>query len=233
VTVLGCSDLAAGYGRVQIIDGVSLEIEAGECLALLGKNGMGKTTLLKALTGISDQFAGEVTVLGTPVSDWPTHRIMRLGVSYVFQDEPLFEDLTVEENLRLGGLRLKDFAAARDDVIKLFPRLAERKKQKAGDLSGGEQKMLMIARALLPRPSLVLLDEVSEGLQPAARDMLGTTLASYRDERRTAVLLVEQNVGFALSVADRFAVLLGGRIAEQGRVDDAEAVANIEQHMIL
>jgi urea transport system ATP-binding protein len=238
VTLL-CENVHAGYGAVRILTDVSLTVAPGECLALLGKNGMGKTTFLKAISGVAERFSGRVSACGQDVSDWPTHKIIRLGVSYIPQEEPIFEDLTVEDNLRLGAMGTKnrlgttDYATARAAVIEMFPRLGDRKNQKAGTLSGGEQKMLIIARAFLSRPRLVLIDEVSEGLAPALHDTLAEVIRTCREEWGTAVLLVEQNIDFALGIAERFAVLSGGRIVEKGSVADRQAVAAIEQHMIL
>ena len=230
---LVCEGLTAGYGKVRILWDVSLEVEQGECVALLGKNGMGKTTLLKALMGIADRHEGTLTMCGTQVGRWPTHRIVGLGVSYVAQEEPVFGDLTVEENLRLGGLRVSDYGAARRRVTDVFPRLGERLRQKAGTLSGGERKMLMIGRAILPEPKLVMMDEVSEGLQPSARDVVSATLTEYRTKTNAAIFLVEQNLEFALATANRFVVLNGGRIVETGDTGDADAASKIVRHMTL
>jgi ABC-type branched-subunit amino acid transport system ATPase component len=229
---LVCEQLSGGYGRIRILNDLSLNVQPGECVALLGKNGMGKTTFLKTVMSLTQRFSGSVNVCGQDVSSWPTHRIVKLGVSYVPQDQPIFSDLTVEENLRLGGLGVKDYAAARARVVEYFPRVGERAKQKAGTLSGGEQRMLIIARALLPRPKLVVFDEVSEGLQPGMRDRLSQVLRNYRDEQGAAILLIEQNLDLALSTADRFAVLTGGRIVEEGSVADPAAVEQIERHMV-
>ncbi len=230
---LVCEGLTAGYGKVRILWDLSFDVKEGECVALLGKNGMGKTTLLKAMMGIADRHEGSLAMCGEDVTGWPTHRIVRLGVSYIAQEEPIFGDLTVEENLRLAGLGLRDYAASRAQVVDLFPRLGERTRQRAGTLSGGERKMLMIGRALLPRPRLVLLDEISEGLQPSIRNLLVESLNEYRERARAAIFLVEQNLGFALAAADRFAVLSGGRIIEAGDADDRDAAAKIERHMTL
>jgi branched-chain amino acid transport system ATP-binding protein len=230
---LHCSDLSVDYGKVRIIWDVSLDLEPGRALAVLGKNGMGKTTLLKGLMGLATRSSGAIAMCGEEVTGWPTHRIVRLGVSYVAQDKPVFGELTVEENLRLVGLRGAQFRSALADVTDMFPRVGERLAQKAGTLSGGERKMLMVARALLPRPALVVLDEVSEGLQPSMRDLFARVLNGYREQCGAAVLVVEQNLEFALGVADSFAVLSGGRIVEQGVSDDAAAVAQIDRHMTL
>jgi ABC-type branched-subunit amino acid transport system ATPase component len=230
---LVCESFTAGYGKVRILWEVSFEVREGECVALLGKNGMGKTTLVKAMMGIADRFTGTLAICGQNVTSWPTHRIVRLGVSYVAQEEPIFGDLSVEDYLRLGGLGVRDYASARREVVGIFPRLGERTRQKAGTLSGGERKMLMLGRALLLRPKLVMLDEVSEGLQPSFRDLLIDKLTEYRLKTGASIFLVEQNVAFALAAADRFVVLSGGRIVETGDSHDQGAAARIERHMTL
>lgn len=230
---LRCESFSAGYGKVQILREISLHVEPGECVALLGKNGMGKTTLLKSMMGIADRHGGQLSMCGTPADKLPTHTIIGLGVSYVAQEEPVFGDLTVDENLRLGGLRVSNYNEARRRVTDIFPRLGERLGQKAGTLSGGERKMLMIGRAILSEPALVMLDEVSEGLQPSARDVVSNTLTEYRKRTNAAIFLVEQNLEFALATADRFVVLNGGRIVETGETTDDAAVSKIVRHMTL
>jgi branched-chain amino acid transport system ATP-binding protein len=230
---LRCEELVAGYGRVVVLPALSLEVQQGECLALLGKNGMGKSTFLKGLLGLATQSGGRVSVLGQDVTGWHTHDIVRLGVSYAPQELPIFGDLTVDENLRVGGLRASDYGAARNAVTELFPRLGERLRQKAGTLSGGERKMLLVARALLPRPSLILLDEISEGLQPSARDLLANALNQYREQSGCALLLVEQNLQFALGVSQRFAVLSNGVIVNEGPVTADLDVDEINRHLTL
>lgn len=228
-----CESFSAGYGKVQILREISLHVDEGECVALLGKNGMGKTTLLKSMMGIADRHGGELTMCGNRVEQLPTHAIVRLGVSYVAQEEPVFGDLTVDENLRLGGLRVDDYGAARRRVTDVFPRLGERLGQKAGTLSGGERRMLMIGRAVLSDPGLVMLDEVSEGLQPSARDGVSATLDEYRQRTNASIFLVEQNLEFALQTASRFVVLNGGRIVETGDTADPDAASKIVRHMTL
>jgi branched-chain amino acid transport system ATP-binding protein len=218
---------------VPIVRDVSLDVRHGECIALLGKNGMGKSTLLKVLLGIAQRHNGSVRMLDRDVTGWPTHRIVRLWVSYVAQDEPIFGDLTVAENLRLGGLKAADYGAAKARVLRLFPRLGERQGQRAGTLSGGERKMLMIGRALLPDPRLVMLDEVSEGLQPSMRQVLVDALRAYRERTGATILLVEQNLEFAFAAADRFVVLTGGSIVDEGDVDEPTAAESIERHLTL
>jgi branched-chain amino acid transport system ATP-binding protein len=230
---LSCEGLTAGYGKVRIVRDVAFSVGAGECVAVLGKNGMGKTTLLKSLLGIAHRHEGVVRMLGRDVSTWRTHRIVRLGVSYVAQEEPIFGDLTVAENLRLGGLRISDYAAAQERVVAIFPRLGERLRQRAGTLSGGERKMLMVGRALLPEPRLVLLDEVSEGLQPSMRSLLVDALTGYRERTGASICLVEQNLEFAFVAADRFFVLTGGSVVDEGLLSDTGARADIERHLTL
>lgn len=231
--MLSCDRLAAGYGKVQILWDLSLSLGPGECLALVGKNGMGKTTLLKAIMGLATRQGGTVSVLDRDVSRALTHDIVGLGVAYVAQDEASFDDMTVDDNLRLGALRVDDYGSARDDAIRAFPILGERLRQKVGTLSGGERKMLLVARALISSPRLVILDEVSEGLQPSIRDALARRLAEYRAASSASIFIVEQNLHFALRVADRFAVLNTGRIVEEGDAADPEAAAKIERHMTL
>jgi len=231
--MLTCDRLGAGYGKVQIVWDLSLRVGPGECVALVGKNGMGKSTLLKAIMGVATRQGGTVSIAERDVSAARTHEIVRLGVAYVAQDEASFEDMTVDENLRLGALRVSDYARARDAAIAGFPILGERLGQRVGTLSGGQRKMLLVARALIASPKLVILDEVSEGLQPSVRDALAERLLDYRRTSAASIFIVEQNLQFALRVADRFAVLNGGRIVEEGDAADAQAPALIERHMTL
>jgi branched-chain amino acid transport system ATP-binding protein len=230
LTVAG---LEGGYGESPVLHGVSLDVRRGEIFAILGKNGMGKTTLLKTVMGLLPSRAGRVELLGEDVSGWPTYRITRLGVSYVPQEKSIFQDLSVEENLRLALRDSSGFADRLDIVADSFPVLKARHRQRAGTLSGGEQKMLLIGRALLSRPDVILVDEISEGLQPAMVTRFREVLARERLQRGVAVVLVEQNVGFALSLADRYAVLKVGAVVESGRAGDAGARERVERHLVL
>lgn len=209
---LSVKGLSAGYGSATIVRDVSLSVEPGSSLAVLGRNGMGKTTLVRAILGYLRNRLGSVQVLGQDVVGWPTHRVIRMGVGYGPQDAAIFPDLTVDENLRLSSLRVKDYEAARDRVLEHFPILGQRLRQRAGTLSGGEQKMLVLSRALIPEPQLVILDEISEGLQPSILNRARDVLLAERERRPLAMLLVEQNMDFALSVADRIAVLQVGEV---------------------
>ncbi len=225
--------LEGGYGESPVLRGVTLEAGRGEIFAILGKNGMGKTTLLKTIMGLLPPRGGRVDVLGRDVTRWLPYRITRLGVSYVPQEKSIFQDLTVEENLRLALRETADFDERLATVARWFPVLAARRRQRAGTLSGGEQKMLLIGRALMTRPRVVLVDEITEGLQPAMITRLLEVLAEERRTHGTTIVLVEQNVTFALALADRYAVLKVGSVVETGRAADPGARENIERHLVI
>jgi urea transport system ATP-binding protein len=215
---LEISRLSSGYRGAAVVRELSLDVQSGEIVALLGKNGMGKSTVLKTVMGLLAATSGSVKLLGDEVAGQPAYRVARRPVAYSPQERALFQDLSVEQNLRLAPVDQKEFAAQMARVGDLFPVLAQRLNQRAGTLSGGEQKMLLVARALISRPRLMLVDEISEGLQPSVIERLAEVLKAERDGAGTAILLVEQNVNFALSIADRYAVLKLGEIIEQGRV---------------
>ncbi|HET7566910.1 MAG TPA: ABC transporter ATP-binding protein [Gaiellaceae bacterium] len=208
---LAVRDLRAGYGSAVIVDGVSFDVPEHGALAVVGRNGMGKTTLLKALTGYVRPSAGSVELGGRRVTGMPTYRLARLGVAYTPQEQSLFGDLSVAENLSIGTSGRAD-AELRDEILSTFPVLAERLRQRAGTLSGGEQKMLTLAKALAMRPSVLLLDEISDGLGPAVVAAAGDVLESLRSRFGCTILMVEQNLDLSLRIADRVAVLKLGRI---------------------
>jgi ABC-type branched-subunit amino acid transport system ATPase component len=191
---------------------------------------MGKTSLLKTLLGFLPAWRGAITLAGKDVTRMPPHLKRRLGLVYVPQDHALFQDLTIRDNLRLGLLSDRDFDAALDRVGQWFPVLTQRLQQRAGTLSGGEQKMLIVARALMARPEVVLLDEVTEGLQPSLVDRLSDVLTQFRQDVGTSMIVIEQHLPFALGIADRYLVFKRGEIVDSARVD-AEAAARIEAHM--
>lgn len=205
--------LNAGYGPVQVLHGLSFEARAGEVTCLMGRNGVGKTTLLKAVMGLVRPQAGEVTLDGLRISDLPAARVAGQGLGYVPQGRRLFGDLTVEENLQIGLMARRRGAATRARVLELFPRLGERLRQVSRTLSGGEQQMLAIARALCLEPSVLLLDEPTEGLQPSMIRLIRDTVIALRAEG-VGVVLVEQRVEAALEMADRIAFMDHGRIVE-------------------
>ena len=224
---LELDSVSSGYGLAVVVRDVALDIRPGEIFALLGKNGMGKTTLLKTVMGFLPVRSGAIRMSGEDITAEPPHRIARRAVAYTPQEQALFQDLSVEENLALA---VRDEARRRDGLRRLgevFPFIPQRLKQRAGTLSGGEQKMLLIARALMSAPRLVLVDEITEGLQPSVIQKLAAVLKAERERAGTAMLLVEQHVAFVLEVADRYAVLKLGEIVDRGAVADAGAEPRI------
>ena len=220
--------VSSGYGEAIVLRGVSLAVPAGSVLAVLGKNGMGKTTLLKTIMGFLPPRQGSIRVMGEDVTGTKPFRLSARAVSYSPQDQAIFGELTVEENLRVG-LASRLFAPGLERVAAFFPVLAQRRGQKAGTLSGGEQKMLIMARALMTKPALMLVDEITEGLQPSVIARLADVLRAQRDEG-TSILLIEQNIAFAVAVADRYAVLARGEIVDAGDAEMA-AEARIADHL--
>jgi branched-chain amino acid transport system ATP-binding protein len=213
---LEVAGVQSGYGEAMVVRDVSFDVQPGEVFALLGKNGMGKSTLLKTVMGFLPLQAGSVSLFGESIGGLPPHRVARRSIAYSPQEQALFQDLTVEENLRLGLRDEKIFDEGVRRIGQFFPVLPTRLKQRAGTLSGGEQKMLLVSRALMSKPKLMLIDEISEGLQPSVIERLAGVLRAERDEAKTSILLIEQNVKFALSVADRYAVLKMGEIVDRG-----------------
>ncbi len=216
--VLEASDLVSGYGRKQVLHGVSLSVEAGEIVALIGHNGAGKTTLLKTLFGLLPPRGGEVRYAGRPIAGRKPALNVRDGLSFVPQGHGIFTDLTVRENLELGGHTLREADPERLAAIyELFPILAERREQRAGTLSGGQQQMLALGLALMLRPRLLLLDEPSLGLAPILVQRVLGSVVEINRRFGTAVLLVEQNVKQALRIARRVYVMKVGQIALEDR----------------
>lgn len=228
---LEISALTSGYGEAIVVRGVSMTVAPGEIVALLGKNGMGKSTLLKTVMGFLPAREGRVVLHGRDVTGEPPHRIARQAIAYTPQEQAIFQDLTVGDNLRLGQAEASWFEEELARVAQVFPFLKERLGQRAGTLSGGEQKMLLIARALMARPKLMLVDEITEGLQPSIIERLAEALAVQRERTGVAMLLVEQNVRFALNVADRWVVLKLGEIDDAGKSDAHNAAARIADHL--
>jgi ABC-type branched-subunit amino acid transport system ATPase component len=225
--------LRSGYGEAMVLKGIDLMLEPGEVVAILGKNGMGKTTLLKTLMGFIRPEGGEILLFGKPSAGVAPNRIAQREVAYIPQEKALFQDLSVEENLRLALSRDRDFKPMFERIEDLFPFLKERLKQKAGTLSGGEQKMLLVARALIRQPKLILIDEITEGMQPSVIERLVGILRRERETAGTTMLLVEQHVRFAFAVANRYAVLELGEIAASGGTADAAAQATVARYLSL
>lgn len=224
-TMLDVVGVTAGYGRTMIVRDVSLAIRPGEIVAIVGRNGVGKTTLMKAIVGLLPLAQGSIALAGSPVSTAPANERARRGIGYVPQGRGVFPGLTVEENLEMGRLINARAGGARplDVAYQYFPRLAERRGQRAGTLSGGEQAMLAIGRVLVGQPSLMLLDEPSEGLQPNLVRQIGDDIRRINAELGATVLFVEQNIELVMHLAQR------GYVMDKGAVSaelDGEAVAN-------
>ena len=212
--MLKVSEISASYGPIQALREVSLEVGEGQIVALLGANGAGKSSTLRAISGLLRLSSGSIEFLGKPIHRRSPESIVSLGISYVPEGRELFTELTVEENLRLGAYTRRD-GAIRDDIQRIFgyfPPLAERRKQPAGSLSGGEQQMLAIGRGLMARPNLLLLDEPSLGLAPTVVQEIFQIITAINREEGLAVLLVEQNATMALRVSQFGYVLETGRI---------------------
>lgn len=228
---LDVQDVTSGYKASVVLRKLSLTVEQGEAVALLGKNGMGKTTMLKTIMGYLPKKAGTIRLHGQDITRLPPHRIARSGIAYAPQEHALFQDLSIRDNLRLGLVDASVFDERFAEIEPIFPVFKSRLKQYAGTLSGGEQKMLLVARAFMMRPSIILLDEITEGLQPSVIDRLAEALLWERKRHGTTLLLIEQNVPFALKVADRYAILKQGEIIEQGNAKDAGAATSIFEHL--
>jgi branched-chain amino acid transport system ATP-binding protein len=214
--LLAIEDLHAAYGLSRVLFGISLEIAAGECVCLLGRNGVGKTTTIRSVMGLLRPTGGRVLWKGTDIAGWSPHRVARAGIGFVPEDRRIFAELSVWENLDVAAR-----AARRrgqwdlDAVYDLFPKLRELRSRQGGFLSGGEQQMLTIARTLMGNPELLLLDEPSEGLAPLVVEALLTNIRSLKEQGLT-ILLAEQGVEFSLALADRVYVLEKGTIRHTG-----------------
>jgi branched-chain amino acid transport system ATP-binding protein len=211
--------IESGYGKIQVLWGVDVTLQEGSMVAVLGPNGAGKTTLLRTIMGIIRAWRGSVMMYGLDITSMPSHRRVELGLTMVPEGRRLFPDLTVRENLELGAYarRARErIGETLELVFNLFPRLKERLHQKAGSLSGGEQQMLAIARALMTRPKVLMLDEPSQGLAPKIAWEVAETLDKIRREVSISVILVEQNVALALEKADYIYLLEQGRVVLEG-----------------
>jgi branched-chain amino acid transport system ATP-binding protein len=211
--------LVAGYGSIQVLRGVDLAVRRGEVVALLGANGSGKSTALNTISGFIRPMTGRIRLDGQDIAGYPPHRTFRRGVVQVSQARDLFPDMTVEDNLQLGGAIRGDARAGLARAYDLFPRLAARRHQSVRSMSGGEQQMVAIGRALMGDPTLLLLDEPSGGLAPVFVTEIGRVVQRLK-AGGTTVLMVEQNVRLALAVADRFVALRDGLVLAHGPVGD-------------
>jgi branched-chain amino acid transport system ATP-binding protein len=226
--VLRVEDVHTFYGSIEALKGISLDVREGEIVTLIGANGAGKSTTLRSVNGLNHPRSGKIFFQGVDITSMPPHQVVKRGISQSPEGRKLFPRMTVIENLEMGAFQRSDRAGIREDmdrVFSLFPRLAERKSQKAGTMSGGEQQMLAIGRALMARPKLLLLDEPSMGLAPILVEKIFEIVKEI-NQQGTPILLVEQNALMALDTADRGYVLETGKIA---LADDAKALRQNEQ----
>ena len=217
--ILNVNDLNVYYGGIHAIKNISSNIKKGEIVSLIGANGAGKTSTLHAISGLVPIKSGEISLNGENVTNIEAHKLVSLGMAHVPEGRRIFTELTVLENLEMGAYTRNDTEQIKEDInhmFTLFPRLAERKKQLAGTMSGGEQQMLAMARALMSSPSLLLLDEPSMGLAPLLVQEIFNIIERINKEENVTVLLVEQNANMALSIADRGYVLETGKIILEG-----------------
>ena len=217
--ILEVNDLNVYYGAIHAIKNISFEIKKGEIVTLIGANGAGKTSTLHAVSGLLPLKSGEVSLNGVNITGMEAHKLVTKGMAHVPEGRRIFTELTVLENLEMGAYTRNDKDGIKEDLEKmfvLFPRLAERKKQLAGTMSGGEQQMLAIARALMSKPTLLLMDEPSMGLAPLIVQEIFRIIKKINEEEGTTILLVEQNANMALSIANRAYVLETGEIVKEG-----------------
>ncbi|NDW33067.1 ABC transporter ATP-binding protein [Salipiger sp. PrR007] len=233
--MLDINGLSSGYGRVPVLRDLHLEIGAAECVGFLGRNGMGKTTLLRAIMGELPAWQGRIAKSGADITKAPTRMRARAGIGYVPQGKQLFKALSVRENLRMGCV--KDFGTATaqiEKVLQLFPRLVRLLDRQAGMLSGGEQQLLALARCLCGRPDLILLDEPTEGIQPSICDEIIDVLIELRRNRGLSIILVEQDIDFLWQICDRVLAIDKGSIVRTidpkapGSTEDAKTFIGIE-----
>jgi branched-chain amino acid transport system ATP-binding protein len=230
--LLSVDGIDAAYGQSRILRDLSLSVDRGEVVSLVGRNGAGKTTTLRAIVGILTPSAGTVTFDGEDITDLPDYETVARGIQYVPEDRQVFPDLTVDENLRMGQLRNEGAGTlSTDEVFERFPRLRERRSNRGSQLSGGEQQMLVIARALVGRTELLLLDEPTEGLAPRIVEDVIDIVETISDEGVT-ILLVEQNVQAAMAVADRHYVINKGQNVFEGTTPEVRAADDVlERHL--
>jgi branched-chain amino acid transport system ATP-binding protein len=231
--VLAVKDLHACYGRAHILQGVSLEARAGEVVALLGRNGAGKSTAMKAIMGLVPPARGEVSFAGTRVDRLPPYRIARLGLGYVPEERRIFTELSVMENLEVGRQPTRDGAPAwdADRLFALFPNLGRMRERPGGRMSGGEQQMLTIARTLMGNPKCVLLDEPSEGLAPIIVQEMAQSIRALKREG-LSVLLCEQNLRFCEAIADRAYIIEKGQIRFGGTMAELAANSSLREQYL-
>ena len=228
--MLELADLDAFYGNSRALQSINLKVGAGEFLSVLGRNGVGKTTLMRSILGLMDRVTGRLTLDGSDISSLRTHQRAKAGIAYVPQGRGILPRFTVRENLTLGTFAARAPNGIEDWVIELFPALKEFLNRHGGNLSGGQQQQLAIARALLAQPKIILLDEPTEGIQPNLVEQIEAAITRLNRERGITVILVEQNVAFARRASDRFALLEKGRVVARGAIGELTDEL-IQRHM--
>jgi urea ABC transporter ATP-binding protein UrtE len=230
--ILSAVGLGSGYGGKPVLQGVNLEVRQGEIVAVIGRNGVGKSTLMKALIGLLPATSGDIIFKGQAITALPAHLRARLGIGYVPQGREVFPRMNVEENLRVGAsIRGGASPADYDRVYSLLPILAERRRQRAGTMSGGQQQQLAIGRVLIGRPGLILLDEPSEGIQPSIVEEIRRTIMELNQQNGVTIVFVEQNVELIRAMAQRCYVMDKGRIVEEAAPEDLNDRAVIRRYL--
>jgi branched-chain amino acid transport system ATP-binding protein len=219
------------YGKSHVLHQATLEVREGELVGLVGRNGVGKTTTLKAIMGMVPPAKGDIQFLGISLSGLPNYKIPRQGIAYVPQGRHLFPKLTVRENLQIPIVQGELDSSKLEEIFGYFPRLKERLQQKAGTLSGGEQQMLAVGRALITKPKLILLDEPTEGLMPLLVKLISETVQSI-NKRGTAILLVEQNLKTLKDICDRIYIMEKGAVVYEGSAEELEAAPDIQERYL-
>jgi urea transport system ATP-binding protein len=229
--LMNIETLSSWYGKTQILRDISFDLVQGQCLAVLGRNGVGKTTLMRSLMGLCDRTTGSIRMLGEQVVDVPTHERCRHGIGYIPQGRQIFGKFTVRENILLGSFARPDGKTEVPDLcLSLFPYLAENLDRRAGLLSGGQQQQLAIARALAVNPKMLLLDEPTEGIQPNIVAEIGHKLKMLNKELGITLILTEQHIKVARQLSDAFLMMDNGRIVAQGSIDELTDEL-VEKHM--
>jgi urea transport system ATP-binding protein len=219
--MLVASELRVSYGQSEVLHGLDFAVPPGEIVAVLGRNGMGKSTLMKSLIGLIPTKSGEIRLKDENLTQLKSHKRVQKGIAYVPQGRMIFSAMTVQENIETG-LFVRGRSAIPQNLYDLFPVLKEMRKRRGGNLSGGQQQQLAIARALATEPTVLLLDEPTEGIQPSIIQELGRTLKRIRDERNLSIIVSEQVLTFALDIADRILVLEGGMIVHEAKRADVD-----------
>jgi ABC-type branched-subunit amino acid transport system ATPase component len=232
--ILAVDDVTAGYGPIQVLRSISMQVAPGEILGVLGRNGMGKTTLIRCLSGLIRPDEGHIAFDGREITRLPPHERARLGITTVVQGRGMFARLTVRESLEMGRIASGQSRRSRiSEVLDYFPRLGERLNQSAGALSGGEQQMLAIGRGLMTDPKLMLLDEPSDGIMPVLVSQIAKILVAINRNEKMTLVVVEQNLPMLFSVTDRFLILEKGRIVAEGSREQIAASQVMKEYLAI